>query len=99
MRRVRPSTVSPMCPRWANWPPRGAGREARVRPTRGGEGRKRSRSYDNVMRLREPPAAVRRPVRRMVPAARPPEEPKAPEADVIFQLFRHIAPEEAVRAM
>ena len=73
--------------------------DVRVMTIPGLDGRKMSKSYDNVIPLLESPTAVRRAVRRIVTDARPPEEPKDPETDVIFQLFRHIAPEEAVRAM
>lgn len=70
-----------------------------VRTIPGLDGRKMSKSYDNVIPILAPATALRRAVMRIVTDSRPPEEPKAPETDTIYQLFKLVAPPEAVASM
>jgi len=73
--------------------------DERVMTIPGLDGRKMSKSYDNVIPLLAPPALVRKAVMRIKTDSRLPSEPKDPDTDVIFGLFRHVAPEDAVRSM
>ncbi len=73
--------------------------DERVMTIPGLDGRKMSKSYDNVIPLLAPPALVRKAVMRIKTDSRPPGEPKDPDTDVIFGLFRHVAPEDAVQSM
>ncbi len=73
--------------------------DERVMMIPGLDGRKMSKSYDNVIPLLAPTALVRKAVMRIKTDSRPPNEPKDPDTDVIFGLFRHVAPEDAVRSM
>lgn len=60
------------------------------------DGRKMSKSYDNVVPVLTTPDEVRRRVRTIVTDSRRPEEPKDPESCRIFALYRHVAtPREA----
>jgi tryptophanyl-tRNA synthetase len=62
----------------------------------GTDGRKMSKSYGNVIPIFAPPAELRRRVMGMVTDSRPPEEPKDPEQDNLFRIYRLIAaPAEA----
>jgi tryptophanyl-tRNA synthetase len=63
------------------------------------DGRKMSKSYDNIVPILAPSNAVRKAVMRIKTDSRRPDEPKNPEDDTIFQLFRHVAPEAAVTSM
>lgn len=63
------------------------------------DGRKMSKSYDNVIPLMAPSTQLRKAVMRIVTDSRPPEEPKNPEEDNIFRLYRHVAPAAAVESM
>jgi len=61
--------------------------------------RKMSKSYGNEIPLFAPPADVRRRVMSIVTDSRRPDEPKDPETDAIYGLFRHLAPPDDVRAV
>jgi tryptophanyl-tRNA synthetase len=63
------------------------------------DGRKMSKSYGNVIPILAPPDELRKAVMRIKTDSRRPEEPKDPDTDLIFQIFRHIAPEPAVQTM
>lgn len=63
------------------------------------DGRKMSKSYGNAIPILRPSEVLRKAVMRIKTDSRCPEEPKDPETDVIFQLFRHIAPPAAVDSM
>jgi tryptophanyl-tRNA synthetase len=65
----------------------------------GVDGRKMSKSYNNAIPILAPPSLVRKAVMRIRTDSRRPDEPKDPETDLVFQLFRHVAPEDAVRSM
>lgn len=63
------------------------------------DGRKMSKSYNNVVPILASPEEIKKAVRRIKTDSRRPEEPKDPEEDLIFQLFRHVAPQDAVQTM
>ncbi len=63
------------------------------------DGRKMSKSYENVIPIFAPPEELRRLVRRMVTDSRRPEEPKDPDSDTLFGLFRQFASPEETAAM
>lgn len=65
----------------------------------GTDGRKMSKSYDNIVPILADPAEVRRRVMAIVTDSRRPEEPKDPETCRVFALYRHVAPPEAVEAV
>ncbi|GAC1473038.1 MAG: tryptophan--tRNA ligase [Chloroflexota bacterium] len=73
--------------------------EEEVMTVPGLDGRKMSKSYNNVIPILAPPKELRKAVMRIKTDSRPPEEPKDPEKDTIFQLFRQIAPADAVESM
>jgi tryptophanyl-tRNA synthetase len=54
----------------------------------GPDGRKMSKSYGNVIPIFADAKALRKHVMRIVTDSRPPEEPKDPESDNLFQTFR-----------
>lgn len=62
------------------------------------DGRKMSKSYDNVIPMFEPAGKVRKSVMRIVTDSRPPEEPKDPDTDNVFGIYQHFAsPEDVAR--
>lgn len=63
------------------------------------DGRKMSKSYGNVIPILAPAKELRKSVMRIVTDSRPPEEPKNPEEDTIFQIYRLVAPESATASM
>lgn len=65
----------------------------------GTDGQKMSKSYDNTVELFEDAKAMRKKVMRITTDSRPMEEPKEPDTDHLFQLFRLFADEAAVTAM
>lgn len=73
--------------------------DERVMTIPGLDGRKMSKSYDNVIPILASSALLRKAVMRIKTDSRPPEQPKDPETDSIFQLFRLVASEEAVASM
>jgi tryptophanyl-tRNA synthetase len=60
------------------------------------DGRKMSKSYDNVIPIFAPSKALRKQVMRIVTDSRSPEEPKNPEDDNVFNIYRHFASREQV---
>jgi tryptophanyl-tRNA synthetase len=60
------------------------------------DGRKMSKSYDNVIPMFAPADQVRKSVMRIVTDSRRPEEPKDPETDNVFGIYRHFAPPDEV---
>jgi tryptophanyl-tRNA synthetase len=60
------------------------------------DGRKMSKSYDNVIPMFAPSNQLRRAVMRIVTDSRKPEEPKDPETDHVFAIYRHFAPPKEV---
>ena len=63
------------------------------------DGRKMSKSYGNTIAVFAEPDELRRCVMRIVTDSRRPEEPKDPESDTVFALYREFAAPEDVRAM
>ncbi len=63
------------------------------------DGRKMSKSYQNVIPIFSTSKELRKQVMRIVTDSRPPEEPKDPEGDNVFKIYRHFAPAEAVEQM
>jgi tryptophanyl-tRNA synthetase len=56
------------------------------------DGRKMSKSYGNAIPLFAPPKQLRKLVNRIVTDTSPPETPKDPDASLIFQIYRCLAP-------
>jgi len=69
--------------------------EALVRPevaiVPGLDGRKMSKSYDNVIPVFAPADEIRKRVMNIVTDSRPKEEPKDPDTDILFNIYRLIA--------
>lgn len=61
----------------------------------GTDGRKMSKSYGNTLAVFADPKALRKQVMRIVTDSRRPEDPKDPETDTLFRIFRAVAPSEA----
>lgn len=62
------------------------------------DGRKMSKSYNNVIPIFAPPAQVLKPVKRIVTDSKRPEDPKDPAECNIFAIYRHFADADAVAA-
>lgn len=60
----------------------------------GTDGEKMSKSYKNVLELFEPEAPLRKSIMRITTDSRPMEEPKEPDGDHLYQLFRLFATDE-----
>jgi tryptophanyl-tRNA synthetase len=58
------------------------------------DGRKMSKSYDNVIPLFGDSDVIRKGVMRIVTDSRSPDEPKNPDGCNVFALYRHFAPED-----
>ena len=65
----------------------------------GTDGRKMSKSYDNVIPIFASPDELRRRIRRVVTDSRSPEEPKNPESCPLFALYRQLASAQATEVM
>lgn len=64
----------------------------------GVDGRKMSKNYGNVLPIFAPAKQLRKQVMRIVTDSRRPEEPKDPDRDNVFNIYRHLAgPEEVAR--
>ncbi|MDQ3367838.1 MAG: tryptophan--tRNA ligase [Myxococcota bacterium] len=63
------------------------------------DGRKMSKSYDNVIPLLAPAKQLRKTVNRIVTDSTPPEAPKDPDTSHIFQLYKLFATPEQVAAL
>ncbi len=57
----------------------------------GTDGRKMSKSYDNVIPIFAPPDDLRKRIMGIVTDSRPPEQPKDPETDNLFCLYKLLA--------
>ena len=55
------------------------------------DGRKMSKSYDNIIPLFAPSAELKKKIMRIITDSKLPEEPKDPDTSTIFQLYRHFA--------
>ena len=62
-----------------------------VKTIPGLDGRKMSKSYDNVIPMFAPSNTLRKRVMRIVTDSRRPEEPKDPETDNVFAIYKHFA--------
>lgn len=60
------------------------------------DGRKMSKSYDNVIPIFAPSKQLRKSVMRIVTDSLRPEDPKDPETDNVFAIYKHFAPPEDV---
>ncbi len=60
------------------------------------DGRKMSKSYNNVIPIFASPNQVRKPVMRIVTDSKRPEDPKDPDACNIFAIYQHFADTDAV---
>ncbi len=65
----------------------------------GTDGEKMSKSYNNTIGIFEPEKDARKKIMRIKTDTRPMEEPKEPEADHLFQLFKLLASEEEINEM
>ncbi len=61
----------------------------------GTDGEKMSKSYGNAIEIFSPPKAMRKQVMRIATDSRPMEDPKDPETDHLYQLYRLFADEAA----
>jgi tryptophanyl-tRNA synthetase len=67
-----------------------------VKTIPGLDGRKMSKSYDNVIPLLAPANEIKKAVMRIVTDSKKPEEPKDPDQDNVFNIFKHFAAAERV---
>jgi tryptophanyl-tRNA synthetase len=65
----------------------------------GTDGEKMSKSYNNILELFEPAAAQRKKIMRITTDSRAMEDPKEPESDHLFQLYRLFATNEECETM
>lgn len=63
------------------------------------DGEKMSKSYNNTIDIFDPPEVVRKKVMRIKTDCRPPEEPKDPDTDTLYQLYSLFAPPAEREAM
>jgi tryptophanyl-tRNA synthetase len=63
------------------------------------DGRKMSKSYDNVIPMFAPSNQLRKAVMRIVTDSRLPEEPKDPSTDNVFAIYQHFAPQADIDQM
>jgi tryptophanyl-tRNA synthetase len=63
------------------------------------DGRKMSKSYDNIIPMFVPPNQLRKSVMRIVTDSRRPEEPKDPDRDNVFAIYKHFASPEEIERM
>jgi tryptophanyl-tRNA synthetase len=67
-----------------------------VKTIPGLDGRKMSKSYDNVIPFLAPPSEMKKAVMRIVTDSKRPEEPKNPDEDNVFNIFKFFAEEARV---
>src|SRR4029079_13910797 len=65
----------------------------------GTDGEKMSKSYNNTLAVFEDARAQRKQIMRIVTDSRPMDQPKEPEGDVLFDLYKLVAAEPEVFAM
>jgi tryptophanyl-tRNA synthetase len=65
----------------------------------GTDGRKMSKSHDNIIPIFAPPEELRKRIMGIVTDSRPPEQPKDPEQDNVFRLYRFFAEPEEIESM
>ena len=62
------------------------------------DGRKMSKSYNNVIPIFAPANQIQKQVKRIVTDSKRPEEPKAPDECNVFAIYRHFADADAIEA-
>jgi tryptophanyl-tRNA synthetase len=67
-----------------------------VKTIPGLDGRKMSKSYDNVIPFLAPSSEMKKAVMKIVTDSKRPEEPKDPDTDNVFNIFKHFATVERV---
>ena len=60
------------------------------------DGRKMSKSYDNVIPLFAPESELKKKIMRIITDSKLPEEPKDPDTSTIFQLYKNFATESEI---
>lgn len=70
------------------------GRETGLIP--GLDGRKMSKSYDNIIPLFAPEKELKKKIMRIITDSKTPEESKDPDTSTIFQLYKHFASESEI---
>jgi tryptophanyl-tRNA synthetase len=65
----------------------------------GTDGRKMSKSYDNIIPIFAPPEELLKYIMGMVTDSRPPQQPKDPEQDNLFRLYRFFAAPAEIEAL
>jgi tryptophanyl-tRNA synthetase len=60
------------------------------------DGRKMSKSYDNVIPIFAPPKLLRKKIMQIVTDSSRPEDPKNPDADNVFNIYKYFATPEQV---
>ena len=60
------------------------------------DGRKMSKSYDNIIPLFAPEKELKKKIMRIITDSETPEEAKNPDESTIFQLYRHFATDEQI---
>lgn len=73
--------------------------EEQVKTIPGLDGRKMSKSYDNVIPIFEQPKALRKLIMRIVTDSTPVEDPKDPDTCNVFALYKLFAPAERCAAL
>jgi tryptophanyl-tRNA synthetase len=63
------------------------------------DGRKMSKSYDNIIPLFAPPAQIRKQIAGIVTDSRPPGEPKSVEGSALFQIYQAFASPQETQAL
>ena len=63
------------------------------------DGRKMSKSYDNVIPLFAPASQLKKKIMRIITDSKLPSEPKNPNDSTIFQLYRHFASPDEIAAL
>lgn len=63
------------------------------------DGRKMSKSYDNIIPLFAPEAELKKKIMRIITDSKSPEEPKDPETSTIFQLYKHFATDTEIQEL
>jgi tryptophanyl-tRNA synthetase len=76
-----------------------AGIDEQVMIVPGTDGEKMSKSRNNLLRIFAPEKELKKEVMGIVTDSTPMEEPKDPEGNTVYQLFRLVAPADAVTDM
>lgn len=63
------------------------------------DGRKMSKNYDNTIQIFLPPNQLRKRVMRILTDSKTPEEPKDPDQDNVFAIYRHFASDDEIAGM